>query len=179
LNINTIEEVWKDINGYESSYMISNLGRAKSLDRVNAKGARIKGKLLKTRMNNSGYEHVMLYSGSRKLRKNLYVHRLVAEHFIKGDNSLDINHKDGNKLNNRLDNLERVSKSENTIHGYSNGLMKRCKKVELLLPDGTERILQNLAECSRYFGFNNGWVKDRIEKLGNPFEYKGYLIKVI
>lgn len=179
MNNNTNEEVWKDIKGYEGSYMISNLGRTKSLNRVNTRGTRIKGKFLKTRINNSGYEHVMLYSGSRELRKNLFIHRLVVEHFIQGNDSLDVNHKDGDKLNNRLDNLERVSKSENTIHGYSNGLMKRCKKVELTLPDGTERIMYNLAECSRYFGFNNGWVKDRIEKSGNPFEYEGCSIKVI
>lgn len=174
----TIEEVFKDIKGFEGSYVISNLGKVKSLDRVNAKGANIKGKLLKTRINNSGYEQIMLYKGSRKDKKNLFIHRLVALTFI-GDYKEDVNHKDGNKLNNKVTNLEWVSKSYNTKHAYSNGLMKRCKKVKVTFPSGDEVIMNNSVECSNYFGFNTSWVSDRVKKHGDTFEFEGHTIEVM
>lgn len=174
----TIAEVFKDIKGFEGSYMVSNLGKVKSLDRVNAKGANIKGKLLKTRFNNSGYEQVMLYRGSRKDKNNLFIHRLVAIAFI-GDNNGDVNHKDGNKLNNEVANLEWVSKSYNTKHAYANGLMKRCKKVKVTSPNGDEVIMNNPVECSKHFGFSSTWVTGRVKKHGDTFEFEGHTIEVM
>lgn len=116
-------EIWKHINGYEQFYMISNLGRVKSIAYVHEIG-RDQGrkrkiiqreKILKPWNNGNGYLVVSLNDGNK--RKNRYVHRLVAEHFIDNPNNAPvINHIDYDKNNNRVDNLEWVTQKENTHH---------------------------------------------------------------
>lgn len=88
---------------YDNNYAVSNLGRVLSLRR---------DKLLKPFTAGAGYLAVMFKFDGRKY----YVHRLVAEHFVQGDLSIDVNHKDGVKTNNSAENLEWVSKSENQLH---------------------------------------------------------------
>ena len=111
-------EIWKSITGYENSHEISNHGRVRSIDRTiirNNKPARLKGRILKHTLISGGYPSVMFkFYGSR-----YYVHRLVAEHFIENtEDKSQINHKDGNKLNNYVDNLEWVTQSENMLHSF-------------------------------------------------------------
>ena len=111
-------EVWKQSVG---QYMISNLGRIKSPKRTDASGHERAEKIIKSYVTCFGYERVNLYVDGK--RKNYYVHRLVAEAFIENDNSLlQINHIDGNKLNNKVNNLEWVTGSYNQKHAYKNGL---------------------------------------------------------
>ena len=173
-------EVWKDIKGYEGVYQVSNLGRVRSLDRINAKGAKINGVILKQHDSGNGYLYVTLSEGSRKNKRNHYVHRLIATHFIEESKTegKEVNHKDGDKTNNRVDNLEWVTHAKNIVHGYENGLMKRCKSVVVKKPCGKKLYFSNSAACSRYFGYNNGWVRDRVAKHGEQFEYEGHVIKV-
>ena len=123
-------EVWKDITGYESRYEVSDLGRVRSLDRYSkhstSKTGFIlqKGQMLKPYMSKKGYLKVDLGDGFGK-RKSVYVHRLVAIAFI--DNPMNynqVNHIDGVKTNNRLDNLEWCNNSMNQLHAYANGLNK-------------------------------------------------------
>ena len=100
-------EVWKDCVGFED-YSVSNYGRVYSKRR---------DKLLKLCVNSSNYKKCVLKG------KNLYVHRLVAQAFLENPNNLEeVNHKDGNKWNNNVDNLEWVSKSENAKHAFDLGL---------------------------------------------------------
>lgn len=111
-------EVWKDIRGYEGIYQISNLGRIKSLHRDCRNG-----RILNPAKNNSGYLRVAL-SNNGKIRYDS-IHRLVAEAFISNPKKLpEVNHIDGNKLNNSVENLEWVTKGENQIHAYKTGLRK-------------------------------------------------------
>lgn len=115
-------EIWRDIPGYEEIYKISNLGRIKSLHRD-----RIKGQILNPAKNNRGYLRLGL-SGNGKVRYDS-VHRLVAEAFIPNPKNLpEVNHIDGNKLNNRVENLEWVTKGENQIHAYKTGLRKTTER---------------------------------------------------
>lgn len=97
-------EKWKDIKGYEGLYQISNLGRVKSLERFTDDGHHVMPKIL-SQSSAKGYLKVGL---SKKGKcKTIYVHKLVAEAFIPNVYNLpEINHKDENKENNRVDNLE-------------------------------------------------------------------------
>lgn len=114
------KEIWKDIEGYEGLYQVSNLGRVKSKLR--------KGRILKP-INTKKYYSVILCKNSTT--KEIYVHRLVAYAFIPNpQNKPFINHIDGNKQNNYVENLEWCTQSENCRHAYKIGLNKgRSKPV--------------------------------------------------
>jgi hypothetical protein len=119
-----MEEVWKDIAGYEGLYQVSNLGRVKSLERMipYSKGMRkIPEKIMKQEKNTDGYLRLKLVNNSGK--KNKKIHRLVAEAFIPNpEEKKCINHIDGDKSNNCVKNLEWVTYGENMKHAYENGL---------------------------------------------------------
>lgn len=114
-----MQEIWKDIEGYEGLYQVSNLGRVKSLPR-NTNNQYKNGLVKKNIVRGKGYYYVNLYNKSTKL---FTIHKLVAEAFIPNPNNLPcVNHIDGNKLNNKIDNLEWCSYSNNEIHAYNNDL---------------------------------------------------------
>lgn len=119
-------EIWKDIKGWEGYYQVSNLGNVRSLDRAitqsNGKVVVWKGRLLRQRKNELGYKFVGLRKDYK--RKTMRVHRLVAMAFIPNPNNLpQINHKDVNPSNNRVDNLEWCSQLYNNM--YDNANIKR------------------------------------------------------
>lgn len=113
-------EIWKDIEGYEGKYLISNCGNVKSLI---DKNGNYRETIIVARMGNTGYLYVNLYKHSRA--KSLKIHRLVANAFVdKPDNAQCVNHIDGNKTNNNANNLEWCTYKENTQHAYKFGLAK-------------------------------------------------------
>lgn len=116
-----MEEVWKDITGYEGYYQVSNLGNVRSLSRIDTNGHKLSGKILKPNIGTNGYFYVNLSYHNNK--KTKYIHNLVANAFLKNKQEC-VNHKDGNKLNNCLYNLEFCSKSYNVIHSLKKGLSK-------------------------------------------------------
>jgi hypothetical protein len=122
------EEVWKDIPNYEGYYQISNLGRVISLTRIvldkNGVAKNIKSKAIKSTLNKyNGYLTIAPCVNSKN--KQLYVHRLVLSAFTNNPfNKKFVNHKNGIKTDNRLENLEWVTPSENSIHAVEIGLSK-------------------------------------------------------
>lgn len=121
-------EKWVPIGGYESSYQVSNQGRVKSIDRLSidrrGRTRRIEPRTLKLKNNGSGYMFVTLCM--RGQTRNFYVHRLVAEAFLKNKfRKAFVNHIDGNPSNNEANNLEWVTHAENIQHAYDNGLFKQ------------------------------------------------------
>lgn len=106
-------EVWKSIFNYEDFYEISSLGVIKSKDRISNNKLR-KGKTLKLFLRGNYYAVALSKYGQVK---QFSLHRLLGEHFIENpENKFTINHKDGNKINNNLDNLEWATHSEQIIH---------------------------------------------------------------
>lgn len=107
-----MDEIWRDIKGFEGMYQISNLGRVKSLNYHRSK----KEKILHPRVN-TRYLYVNM-SKNNKVTHG-YIHRLVAMYFVPNpENKPYVNHKDGNKHNNHVDNLEWVTPLENNLHSY-------------------------------------------------------------
>ena len=124
--MNTIE-VWKAIPGYEGIYEVSDIGRVRSVDRIvtycDGTEHLHKGRILKAAPDKNGYYRVVL---SNVRHVNRIVHRLVAMAFIPNPNNLPfINHKDENKQNNRVENLEWCSEEYNV--NYGTGLARRIK----------------------------------------------------
>lgn len=114
-----MQEIWKDIEGFNGFYQVSNLGNVKSYKQN-------KIKYLNKRITPKGYIEFKL---TKNGKSNYYkAHRLVAQAFIPNPNNLpQVNHIDCNKQNNCIDNLEWCTNSENQIHAYKNGLQpKRC-----------------------------------------------------
>lgn len=111
-----MNEIWKDVDGYEGLYQISNLGNVKSF-RGSTKFGKPKELILKPSTINSGYHVVTLYSENGKKRK-FQIHRLVAEAFIENPEGFPcVNHKDENKTNNCVDNLEWCTYQYNNNYG--------------------------------------------------------------
>ena len=125
------EEVWKDIKGYENLYQVSNLGRIKSLGRrsINKNGHIYysKEKILKSTLTSHKYKVIGLYKNRKS--KQAYIHRLIAEYFIPNpENKPHINHKNGIRHDNRIENLEWVTCYENNKH------MKEVLKTAYIFP---------------------------------------------
>lgn len=123
-----MKEKWEIIPNTESLYEASNLGNIRRdvgfvKNNINGGIRKVGGKILKPKTKKNGYKEVSLnILGSQKM---LYVHRAVYSAFNNVNiNGLEINHKDGNKANNNIENLELVTSSENMKHAYKLGLNK-------------------------------------------------------
>lgn len=123
-------EKWKDINGYEGFYQISNNGRVRSWRFKSGKKGRREKPFIKSQWTTpNGYRFVGLWRDGH--RKSTSVHKLVAMHFIPNPKRKpQVNHKDGVKSNNHVSNLEWVTCSENILHSHKNGMSSSLKGEE-------------------------------------------------
>lgn len=136
-----LTEEWRDVLGYEGLYRVSNLGRIISVKR---------NKLKKPTVSIYGYETVGLYKSGKQ--KGFFVHRLVAETFIKNPNNYpQINHKDECKTNNSVENLEWCTQKYNNNYGNRNAKISSSKSSGVIQLDSDGNIIKiwkNIMECS-------------------------------
>ncbi len=148
---------------FDTKYAISNKGQI-----INVKN----GKKLKTKVNKNGYLEVQLSTNG--IRKNYRIHRLVGIMFIeKVDNKPYINHKDGNKLNNEVNNLEWCTAKENDNHARQTKLKVQNKPIKAISIDTNCTIyFESLSECARYFNTNKGTIHRVLS--GKRKKYKNF-----
>lgn len=153
-------ELWRDIIGYEGCYQVSNLGRVKSVVRTvrSYPNERIvPERILQQQRLRSGYISVGLWKNHKFKRAT--VHRLVANAFLSNPENLpQVNHKDGNKGNNSLNNLEWCSRDENMRHAYRHGLsnpkanlINNSRSVRIINKHtGQSKCFKSLIEAAKY-----------------------------
>ena len=171
-----MNRIWKEINGFEGKYIISNYGEVISLPRYkqnNSKLQYVEPKEIKQYVNKkNGYVYV--YLSNDGVEKNIRLHKLVADNFLDNPNNLpQINHKDGNRQNNKVDNLEYCSASYNIrdmhkrkgtyekdqaiIQDYLK--IKSCKQVAKIHNLSSETIRKILIR-NNIKTINKGWLDE-------------------
>lgn len=149
------EEIWKDVQGYDGLYRVSNLGRVKSVSRtVKSRGNSVTvlaERILKPGKRRDGYLYVILFRNS--VAKYYLVHRLVAETFIPNNNlfTTTVNHKNEVKTDNRVENLEWLSNEDNIR--YSNAGSKNYKAKPVRCVE-TGQVFGSTTEASRWLGLS-------------------------
>lgn len=183
---NLENEIWKDVVGYEGKYMVSNMGRVKSLNYA----LRGRENVMKPNFTSksNGYLFVNLRKNG-KSKKNL-IHRMVYDAFIgnlpefivtqKGDERMEVNHINENKTDNRLENLELITCRQNNNHGTHNKRSaenRRHKIYQYTTNFNLVKIWTNIQECCKD-GFYSGSVYRACEHKSGPLKtniYKGYI----
>lgn len=127
-------EEWKDIKGCEGRYQVSNEGRIKSIKKIKNCGSHITESILKDRIMPNGYNQVCLTLGGKHFY--FYAHRLVAETFIDNpDDKKEIDHINGIRHDNRVENLQWVTKSENMNNPITKEKLSEIKKGKHISPN--------------------------------------------
>lgn len=163
-----MEEIWKDVVGFENYFKVSSLGKVLS-KRTN--------KILKTHVNKSGYEMLSTKIGGRQGKCYcLRVHRLVADAFLKNPEEFpEVNHKDGIKINNVPENLEWCDRSINITHAYENRLRVNKRGFEhgqsTLSKEDVEYIEDNPNLSNRKLAKIIGVSHNTIWKVRNKITY--------
>ena len=162
-------EIWKDIEGFEGLYQVSNLGRVKSLNYNHTK----KEKILKLQLHGTGYLLVVLYKESKG--KIYQVHRLVVQAFIPNlENKPQVNHKDEDKTNNKVENLEWTTRKENCNYRTRNERIAKSQSRPIygINIKTNERIeFPSTREAGRS-GFDHSHIVDCLK--GKRKSHKGY-----
>lgn len=162
------EEIWKDIPGYEGIYQASTFGRIRSIPHLikanKDGGTRYTNLYVK---NPTVGWHGYSYIGTSKNGecKTELLHRLIAKTFLPNPNNLPaVNHKDGNKQNNYIENLEWCTDSENQMHTSINGLFKKTKKVKCV---ETGAVYRNSCDAEKQTGVSSRTIRNVCAGIGN------------
>lgn len=169
-------EIWKPIPNFEGLYEASNIGRIRSVERKvsSGKGERtVSSKILKPILDEWGYEKVSLSKGGKCVSRK--VNRLVAQAFIPNPNNYpQVNHKDGIKTHNYIENLEWCTASQNMKHCFENGMSDWQTKVKII---ETGQVFNSLSECARAIGGHINNIQMCLK--GRRKTHKGYHFEIV
>jgi hypothetical protein len=174
---NPTEEAWKDVVGFEGIYIVSNYGEIKSVDRYDKFGKFIKGKTRKQQVNAWGYFSIILCDDNR--RKQLLAHRVVAEAFISNPLGLpEINHKDENKQNNRVENLEWCDRTYNANYGTCaerSGISSGRPVIQKTLCGEFVQQYPSVSHAARAMNVSQQSISNVVRKLPSKKTVCGYV----
>jgi hypothetical protein len=139
-------ENWKAVKGYEGLYEVSDKGRVKGLKR---------NRILKNIVDSLGYVRVSLCKENKP--KAHKIHRLVAEHFLKPSEYKVVNHIDGNKENNSVENLEWCNASQNRKHACDTGLAAK-EEGRLIMCNETKEVYKGVMSAARHIGISHTMI---------------------
>ena len=163
----SMQENWKDVVGYEGYYKVSDKGRvmtvAREFIKSNGRKCTVKEQILSQGVVR-GYKCVDLKV--RGNRKTMRVHRLVAMAFIGEPSKEMVNHKDGNKTNNILSNLEWATRSENELHAYNTGLKKSNEKHKKAIVESNKKRRTLADDTVKYIRNSNKSQYELANELG-------------
>lgn len=165
-------EEWRDIKYFEGIYQVSSLGRVRSLDRIDSVGKQQYSRILKDGDNGGGYRMVVLTKNAKSTA--FKVHRLVAQSFVSNpENKHVVNHKDENKSNNNVDNLEWVTHKENVNYGTNieRRTKNQSKQIKVIYRDNTFEIWESQTVFAREFKVNASSINSALN--GRMKTYKG------
>ena len=181
------KEIWKDINGFEGIYQVSNLGRIKSLSRTfwnSSKGGYwcnwperiLDGGLVGTFVK---YKYVVLCNNN--FRKKCLVHKLVFENFVQNvPKGMTIDHIDGNPLNNKLNNLQLVTHSENNAKARKSIHGKQHSYRFTDINTNEQLVFKSASEAASYFDVNATYIRDiSIHKCTSNYLKGKYKVEAI
>lgn len=157
----------------DENYVISSTGRVRSLDRLDCKGRFVKGKLLSSKTNTHKYESVLING------KRFYVHRLVAMAFIPNPNEYpQINHKNGNKKDNSVENLEWCTQKQNNEHAWRTGLSKGYERTQDYKKQVSETVKNLWTQGVFRIRKSEDWTPEqrkraRLAQLNSPNKRRG------